>query len=149
LDFYTCNYKLPSNSHLAAHSKEHCNCSIQKVFSIFTSHCLVAASNGTCSSFSDFPKSSKLRVLAYSHNCNSQLGQPISIGPSFTVWHRPHRKHPFHYYVLPCCRKNNASRGLLTVVLLPVNIDGTSHWFCMSSKKRIKDNEEDTWTWEK
>jgi hypothetical protein len=58
------------------HSKDHCNYSTHKVFSVFSSRCLVAAFNGERSPSSGFPNCPHLQLqFPTSHNCNSRPTQ--------------------------------------------------------------------------
>jgi hypothetical protein len=61
---YTSNCKQLRESHLVTHSKDHRNYNTHKVFSFFTSRCLVAASNGGRSVSSGFPNYPRLHLPA-------------------------------------------------------------------------------------
>jgi hypothetical protein len=54
------------------HSKDHCNYGTHKAFSVFTSRCVVVASNGGRCPWSGFPNCARPQ-LPTSHNSNSQL----------------------------------------------------------------------------
>jgi hypothetical protein len=92
--------------------KGHRNYSTHQVFSVFTSRCLVAASNGGRSRFSGFPNCSPPTT----HFPQLELSTDSTTGLlviSILRRHGPQRKSLFHYCVFSRCRGNNLLTELL------------------------------------
>jgi hypothetical protein len=106
----TRNYRLLWESHWVTHSKDHCNCSTHKVFSVFTGCCLVGASSGGRSASFGFLNCPwpQLLVSPFSHMQLSTKLLVLIIWP----WHGLPIKRLFHYCALTCCRENCVHRAV-------------------------------------
>jgi hypothetical protein len=95
------------------HLKDYCNYSTYKVFSIFTSHCLVAPSSSGRSTSSEFPNCPRPQLPA-SHFSQLQLSTELLV-LIVQPQHRPHRtaqKHVFYYCMFSHCWGNNVFTDL-------------------------------------
>jgi hypothetical protein len=107
------NCKKLRKSHWVTHSRDHCNYSTQRGFSVFTNRCLVADLTANVL----FPMGSRTAFgLSYqlltSHNFNPQLTHPPTKLLVMDIY-GPHRKHLLNYYLFSRCRANNVSTELL------------------------------------
>jgi hypothetical protein len=112
-------YKYLRQSHWVTHSKTDCNYSAHKAFSVFTSRCLVAASNSGLSPSSGFPNSPQPQLPA-SHFSQLQLSTDSTTVQSSAVnfcWSSP--------------AQSFLVSGTLELLLLVIYPRHGTHWKCL------------------